>query len=450
MNAAPLRRKTAEFFNSFFDYGSGSMAGGFYPVAAGGQARPPINAARAGTGTLVTPNTAMALATVWSCVWLMANSVGSLPFILNRRATGNVNYGAPAFDVPLYTVLNTQPNQQMSAVSFWKFIVASEQLWGNGYALKTTNSQNMVIAMNPLRPEYTVPYRQEIPNTNPKQYEIRYRYYSPLEDVDFSADQIFHWKDRTMDGLVGLSRIEYARHSMGIARAAEDATSETFKNGLRTGGFVQSAKYLNKENRAELRESMKRFTTGGSESGGMMVLEGGLDFKAITMNPVDVQLLASRQFAVEDICRWFGVPPVLVGHAAAGVTAWGSGIEQLLLGWSALSLRSYVRGLEQEVLRSLVAAKDRPNQYLTVDLDDLLAADSTARSALYSSFAQNGIMTRNEIRGKEDLAPKPGGDDLTVQSNLVPIDKLGDAPPAPIHIFPPGATPPPPPKGLPP
>lgn len=438
-----LRRKTAEFFNSFFDYGSGSLARGFYPVAAGGQARPPVNAARAGTGTIVTPNTALALSTVWGCVWLMSNAIASLPFILNRRTGANLSYGAPAFDVPLYTVLNSQPNQQMSAVTFWKFIIVSEQLWGNGYALKTLNSQNQLIALDPIRPEYMVPYRQEIPKTEPKRYEIRYRYYSPLESLDFSADQIFHWKDRTMDGLVGLSRIEYARHSMGIARAAEDATSETFKNGLRAGGFVTSTKYLNQKNRDELRTSLRQFVTGGPESGGIMVLEGGLDFKDITMNPQDVQLLASRQFSVEDICRWFQVPPVLVGHVAPGVTAWGSGIENLLLGWSALSLRSYVRGLEQEALRSLVAVKDRPTQYLTIDLDDLLAADSAARSALYSTFAQNGVMTRNEIRAKEDLEPKPGGDVLTVQSNLIDLEKLGENPP-PTHVYmPPGATPPP-------
>jgi len=442
------RQKTAEFFGSFFDYGLVGR-GGFYPVAAGGQARPPVNFARSGAGTIVSPQTALSLSTVWACTWLQSGAVSSLPFILNRRASGALAYGEPAIDVPLYTVINSKPNQDMSAVSFWKFIVASEQLWGNGYALKTTNSQGQVIALNPLRPEYMVPYRQLIPNTAPKQYAIRYRYYSPLDDIDFSADQIFHWKDRTLDGLVGLSRIEYARHSMGIARAGEDATSETFKNGLRSGGFVQSDKYLNPKNRGELRGSLKEFVTGGPESGGIMVLEGGLKFQPITMNPQDVALLASRQFSVEDICRWFQVPPVLIGHAAAGVTAWGSGIEQLMLGWGTLSLRSYTRGLQQEIGRSLIAVKDSATLFASIDLDDLLAADSAARSALFSNFAQNGVMTRNEIRAKENMAPKPGGDELTVQSNLIPISKLGEAGPSPIHIFPPGATPPPP-KGNPP
>jgi HK97 family phage portal protein len=433
------RKKTAEFFNSFFDYGGGALSGGFYPVAAGGQARPPVNAARAGTGQIITPNAALALATVWSCVWLIADTISTLPFILNRKGPGNVTFGEPALDVPLYTVLHDQPNQNMSSCSFWKVMIASELLWGNGYARKTLNSQNQVINIDPIRPEYVVPYRLEIPNTNPKQYEIRYKYYSPLETQDFPANQIFHWRDRTMDGLVGLSRIEYARNSLGISKAADEATSQAFKNGMRTGGFIQSEKYLKKEQRDMLRDDLKKFTISGPESGGLMVLEGGLDFKSITMNPQDVQLLASRQFSVEDVCRWFSVPPVLVGHAAAGVTAWGSGIEQLLLGWLSLSLRPYVRGLEQECGRSLIATPQKSSLYLTIDTDDLLGADSAARSALWSTLSQNGIMTRNEIRAKEDLAPMPGGDILTVQSNLVPLEKLGETPPAPTpppqHIF---------------
>ncbi len=150
-----------------------------------------------------------------------------------------------------------------------------------------------------------------------------------------------------------------------------------------------------------------------------------------------MQLLASRQFAVEDICRWFGVPPVLIGHAAAGVTAWGTGIEQLMLGWLSLNLRPYIRRIEQTALRSLIAPAARLTQYLTIDTDDLMGADSAARAALYSTLSQNGIMTRNEIRAREDLQAMPGGDVLTVQSNLIPIDKLGQQPATPTPPQPP-------------
>jgi HK97 family phage portal protein len=416
-----LRTKTAEFFNSMFDYGGGAIAGGFYPVATGGMARPPINAARANTGKILTPQNTLSIAAAWACIWLIADTISTLPFVLNRKK--GAAFGEPATDVPLYSVMHDAPNTQMSACEFWQVMIASDMLWGNGYALKTTNVLGDVISLDPLRPEYVVPYRQ------PPTGVIRYKYYSPAGTQDYSADQIFHLKDRTVDGLVGLSRIEYARNSLGIAWAADEATSDTFRNGLRSGGFVKSEKYLKQEQRTQLSESLQAFATGNAKAGGMMVLEGGLDFSALTMNPQDVQLLASRQFAVEDICRWFGVPPVLIGHAAAGVTAWGTGIEQLMLGWLALNLRPYVRRIEQTAQRSLIAPADRLSQYLTIDTDDLMGADSTARAALYSTLSQNGIMTRNEIRAREDLPAMPGGDTLTVQSNLIPLDKLGLTPP---------------------
>jgi len=60
----------------------------------------------------------------------------------------------------------------------------------------------------------------------------------------------------------------------------------------------------------------------------------------------------------------------------------------------------------------------------------VLFADSAARAALYSAFGQNGVMTRGEMRSKENLPSMPGDDFLTVQSNLVPLEQLGAAPSA--------------------
>jgi HK97 family phage portal protein len=340
-------------------------------------------------------------------------------------------------------VLGLSPNAQMSACEYWAFTVASDLLWGNAVSLQTRNVNGDVIALEPVRPEYIVPYRQPMPFTPDASPpgQIRYRYYSPLGSADYGADQVFHIKGRTLDGLVGLSVIQYARNSLGIAQSIEESTSDVYRNGMRSGGFIQADKFLKKEQRKELQDSLTEFQTGGPRASGMMVLEGGLTFQAISMNPQDVQMLASRQYAVEDICRWFGVPPVLIGHAAQGVTSWGTGIEQLLLGWQALSLRPYIRRIEQAVAKQLLQPGQQSKFYLTIDLDDLTAADMAARSAYYATASQNGWLTRNEIRGKEDLAPLDGGDTLTVQSNLVPLDKLEQLGGQPTHPAPPGASP---------
>lgn len=411
----PALRKTSDFFNTFFDFGTTGIRNTFWPIA-GGQSRPPINSSLAGTGAIITPQSALMLSAVWACVWLIADSLSTLPFVLNKRKGGE--FGEPAVDDPLFTVLGVSPNATMTACDFWEVMIASELLWGNGYAAITRNVLGDVIALDPLRPEYMIPYKT-------KGGELRYSYVRPQEQQDYSADNILHLRDRTLDGLVGLSRIEFAKNSFGIAQGAETATSQSYKNGLRAGGFLTASNFLKVDQREMLRTNLAKFVNEGEQAGGLMILEGGLGFTQLSMKPADVELLASRQFNVEDICRWFGVPPVLIGHASSGQTMWGTGIEQILLGWLSLNLRPYVRKTEARVCKALIRPADQKSLYLTIDTDDLLGADSAARAALYSTYSQNGIMTRNEIRAREDLAPLPGGDVLTAQTNLAPLDQLG-------------------------
>lgn len=419
----PIAQKAFEIFRGLFDFPSGAITGGFFPSQIGGIAAPPVNIAATSDGKNVTPAKTLELSTAWACTWLIADTIASLPFCLNQR-TGDNKYGEPALKNPLATVLAMQPNSEMTSVDYWAFKIASMQLWGNAYSKKDLNGNQDVISLDPLLPQFTIPYR------DPKSNFLRYKYVPGGSNFtvqqDYSEDQIFHLRDHTLDGLIGLSRIQYGRNSFGIARAGEEATSDIFRSGMRTNGFLMYDKILRPEQRVEIKGTLDKFKTGGKDAGGYMVLEAGMTYAGLSISPLDAQLLAQRQFQIEEICRWFGVPPIFIGHGQAGVTSYGTGIEQLLLGFISLTLRPTIRKLEKQVWRSLIKKKDQASTYLTIDTDDLQGADSAARQALYASAGQNGWMTRNEIRAKEDLPPKPGGDVLTVQSNLIPIDKLGE------------------------
>jgi HK97 family phage portal protein len=154
------------------------------------------------------------------------------------------------------------------------------------------------------------------------------------------------------------------------------------------------------------------------------VLEGGMGVESIGINPDDAQLLESRQWSVQEICRWFLVPPFMVGHSE-GSTSWGSGLEQQNLGFLTYCLRPKIKALEQSASKYLMGPVERKQVYVEFAIDALLRADSTGRAALYSSASQNGWMTRAEIREYENLPPVDGSDALTCQSNLVPLDQLG-------------------------
>jgi HK97 family phage portal protein len=228
----------------------------------------------------------------------------------------------------------------------------------------------------------------------------------------------------------GLAPIEFGRQTLGTALAADEVAGRTFSNGLQIGGFVTADKAVKQTatQRDDLLDLFDKFT-GSARAGKVMPLPPGLDFKALGMKPEDVQLLETRGFHVEEICRWFGVFPILIGHAAAGQTMWGSGVEQINLAWLTLSLGPECQRVEQAIEKQLLSPIDRTKFHIEHNVDALLRADAAGRAALYASQAQNGTKTRNEIRLKEGDPPMPGGDILTVQSNLVPLEMLGKIPP---------------------
>lgn len=415
----PARLK--QFFGSMWSWFPTVSTGTFRTFwRVGANSKPPVNAAESDAGLIVTPQTALTLSAVWACVWLISKTLATLPLELKRY--GPDGAGVLEEDNPLFEVLRWQANSRMTAVRFWTFMWASMLLWGTGYAVKIYDNEGRIIALEPLLPQYITPYLTV-------KGELRFADDSPtaperVRDKGWAASEIFRLMDKTLDGLTGCSVIEYARHSMGLAQAAESAAGHTFRNGLQAGGFLEVDKFLKPTQRDEFRAEISNFSgSTGTKRGGIMVLEGGVKFSELTMKPMDAQLLSSRQFSVEDIARWFNISPMLIGHSSS-VSVWGSGLEQVFGALNRLTLRPLMVVAQQEIRHSLVPLIDRRELYAEYDLDELLAADSAARSAFYSQMAQNGVLTRNEIREKEGRGKKAGGDVLTVQSNLIPLSRM--------------------------
>jgi HK97 family phage portal protein len=183
-------------------------------------------------------------------------------------------------------------------------------------------------------------------------------------------------------------------------------------------------KFLPEPQRKRFEEETRDKLVGAINAGGWALLEGGMKAEAISMKPEDAQLLASRAFSVEEVCRWFGVQPVMIGHMEKS-TAWGTGLEQMNLWFLTYTLRPLLKAIEQAIRMSLLNAGEKSTYYAEFNVDALLRADSAGRAALMKTMAENGLRTRNELRALDNVAPMDGGDDLTVQSNLLPIQLLG-------------------------
>lgn len=371
------------------------------------------------SGKSVTIDTAMQVATIWSCIRLIAEVTATLPLqVFEKRPDGS---RVAADGHGLYGLVHEQPNADQTAAEFWEGMLVWLCLQGNAYAVKSyagTGAARRLVALSPpLRADQMRVYRDA-------DGVRRYDYSDPTWKFrGWTEDQLFHLRGFGPGGDLGLSPIGYARQTIGSAISADETAAKVFANGLRSAGFLKLAQVLDDEQRAQLAAIMARFMASGE----LMILEGGMDYSPLTMNPDDAQLLASRAWSVEEMCRWFRVPPVLIGHSAAGQTMWGTGIEQILIGFLTLGLNPYLRKVESAIRRALLAPADRRRYYAEFNVDGLLRGDSKARAAFLSTMTQNGLLTRNEGRALDNRPPLPGGDQLTVQSALLPLDQLGRA-----------------------
>lgn len=374
-------------------------------------------------GKYVTAPVAMQLATVWSCVRLISETIGTLPMMLYRDVGDPNRDGREvARDLDLYWLLHESPNADQTAAEFWENVGLNVCLRGNFYA-EIIRAGRRIVALVPLWTDNVTISRD--------QYGGKvYRYADPGDRgrVRMLAEaDVFHVKGFGSQGETGLSPLFYGRQTLGLALAAEETAASMFLNGARPSGVLQMDQVLKADQRKEIRENIVEPFSGSVNAGKTVLLEAGMKYASIQLTPEDAQMLQTRAFHVEEICRWFRVPPVVIGHSSPGQTMFGAGVEQVLLGWLTLGLKPYLTRIEQAVKRALLDPADRRSLHPKFDVDDLTRADSVGRAEFYSKMANNGIYTRNELRRRENLPAVEGGDVITTPANLLPITDLGKA-----------------------
>ncbi|BEM49134.1 phage portal protein [Serratia sp. CY54039] len=362
------------------------------------------------SGKVVTADKAMQLSAVWACIRLLSESVSTLPMkVYRREADGSRKL---AQDHPAYQVLCRRPNLEMTPSRFMLMVVASICLRGNAFIEKKMIGRKLV-ALNPLLPQNMVVKRLDTG-------QLQYTYTEDGKKRVIPVDRMMHIRGFGLDGVCGMMPLSSGRDVFGAAMAVDESAAKIFENGLQTSGYISSKVALNKEQRERLRKYLAAFA-GSKNAGKMMVLEGDLSYQNVTMNPEDAQMLESRAFSIEEICRWFRVPPFMVGHVTKQ-SSWASSVEGMNLIFLTNTLRPLLVNIEQEISRCLLDSDE--DYFAEFSVEGLLRADSVGRAAYYTTALQNGWMSRNDVRRLENLPPIPGGEIYTVQLNLTPLEDL--------------------------
>lgn len=367
----------------------------------------------------------LSLSTAWACIRLLSETAGTLPLPLYRRIGQGKRETADTH--ALYSILHDSPNSWQTAAEFWEGQVANLCGWGNGFSEKKFVGTRLV-ALEPLRPDTAV--RRDADGA------LKYVVNDRGKNEVMPADKVLHLRGFGIGGDKGLSPIRHGWMTFRGALAAEDAALQFMEGGLQIAGFAKEGQNgkSTAEQRKELMDLFAEFM-GSRASGKVMPLPSGWEYQPLTMDPEDAQLIETRGFGVEQVCRIFRVPPFMVGHTQNS-TSWGTGLEQQQIAFLTFAMRPYLVRIEQSIKKQLLLPAERGNFYAEFVIEGLMRADSTGRAALYTSAGQNGWMTRNEMRLRENLPPVDGGDTLTVQSNLVPIDQLGKVPARPVQPAP--------------
>lgn len=366
-------------------------------------------------GESVTGETALALSAVWACVNLIAGTCASLPLMVYR--TGRDGTREPAKDHPIYRVVHDSPNYDQTAVDFWEFGFASIELWGNQYA-RIERSAGQVRGLHPIAPNLVSVRRLSTG-------ELEYRWTEDGRSYVETDQSILHIRGFGGGPLGGLSTLHFGRNTFGLARAIDRSAGAMFRNGLRPSGVLSMDKVLTDEQREPVEARLAKKFAGAMNAGRPMVLEGGMKWVPLTINPEDAQMLESRAFSVEEICRYFGMPPVMIGHTSKS-SSWPSSVEAQGLLLQKFVIRRRLKRVEQALEKQLLTPADRAAGItIEFNLEGLLRGDSEGRSKFYQTMTQIGAMTINEVRALENLPPVEGGDVPRMQMQNTPITEAG-------------------------
>ncbi len=371
---------------------------------------------RTASGKNVTVDSALQLSTVFSCVRLVAETVSTLPLkVYETKADGS---RVVAKQHPLYDLLCRSPNYEMTPARFMQMIVASLLLWGNAYVeIKRNVTGRRIISLEPLLPQHVKVSR------NKNNSVLEYSYVEGTSRRDIDHKDIMHIRAFGIDGVMGIFTINKGRETFATAASAEHAAGKFFENGLQTSGFLTTDQKLTGEQRSKLHGHISKFM-GSSNAGKTMVLEHGMQYHGVTMNPEAAQMLETRAFEIEEICRWFRVSPIMIGHFNKQ-SSWAASAEAQDLHFLKYTFRPLLVNIEQEILRCLIGRIESDKYYVEFNVEGLLRADSKTRSEYYASGLNNGWINRDEVRSKENMPPIEGGEKYTIQSALIPLEKVG-------------------------
>lgn len=361
--------------------------------------RPPFSQL---AGVVVDSESAIRMATVYSCVRLLCDTVSSLPVgAYVRRGRNRLPYSVVYGETPAWV---NRPNPETTRLEFYEQIVSSFKLEGNAFILTIRDDMGDIQELWVIDPR-NVRIERLSPN-EPLVYFVKIKDSQGIYEEKLTDKDILHIPEFRLPGQrLGLSPIAACRTTIGTAMAADTYAASYFGNAANPGGVIEVPGEMTEEQASDIGRDWNITHTGPYRAGKIGILSGGASFKPLQINAQDAQLLDTRRFSVEEIARIFRVPLSLLGHPVAGAMSFAS-VEAQNLSFVQHSLRPILERIEQ----SLSTLLPEPDGFIRFNLDALLRGTTLERYDAYTKGLREGFLSLNDVRSTEDLGPlgEPG------------------------------------------
>lgn len=364
---------------------------------------------RTAAGAVVNATTSMRVSAVYACVSLIAGSIAQLPLPVYERGQD----GRTRVDHPYWWILNEEFGSCWPATAAWEFLVTQMLLRGDGIAYSVRNRSGAIQSMIPW-PKDRVSIAEQPRSSSREPRRLQYTFHDDLGYFTVDQADVLHLPGFGFNGVHSMSVIQWgARNGIGIALQGDEHAGKFFSEGGKPEVAVTTSGKMSPDQQADFRSAWVA-KYGGIQGNRRipLILTEGLNVQELTMSAVDQQLLESRQWQVIDIARAFGVPPHMIGETTKA-TSWGSGIEQMYIGFVRNTLGPHLRRIKDELNRKLFGS---PRYFVEHNVDGFMAGDSKAQSVYFGRAlggpGAQGWMTINEVRRLKNLPPVEDGDIL--------------------------------------
>lgn len=383
-------------------------------------------------GVHVTEQIALTLPVVYACANRIGNPISRFPLKMFRSMPDGSRRIVTAKEHPFAARLGMRPNDQMSSRTVRKTAQLHALLAGNGYLEIERNGRGQAIGLYPLQPHVTRPVRE-----NGRHF---FRSTIAGQNVELAHEDVIHIMDQSQDGFVGISQIAMARQAVGMGLAMEEFGAKFFANDAKSGGFLMHPSRLSSNARENIRgrdgetkRAPENPAAGIDKQAGLenahrvKVLEEGMKFISTTIPPEDAQFLGSREFQIAEIARIYDVPLILL-QSQEKQTSFGSGVEQLMIGFVRQTIDPWVDAWEQELNWKLFTEEEKAaGYYVKFNMNALLRGDMKTRAEFYTRLFGVGGMSPNKILAlEEEDGIGDMGDHHFVPANFVTLERATD------------------------